>query len=64
MDYQEEQAQELEILNSIYDEEEFERNSLCNVPFNPQNYPLQNTEYESYPIPTNQILVHPLLYPF
>jgi hypothetical protein len=25
MDYQEEQAQELEILTSIYDEEEFER---------------------------------------
>ena len=28
MDYEEEQAQELEILTSIYDEEEFER-TLC-----------------------------------
>jgi hypothetical protein len=61
MDYQEEQAQELEILNSIYDEEEFEGKPPIRPPFNPQNYPLQNTEYESYPIPTNQILVYPLL---
>jgi hypothetical protein len=38
MDYKEEQAQELEILTSIYDEEEFERKPLPVPLINPQKY--------------------------
>ena len=58
MDYQAEQEQELEILTSIYDEHEFERtiNSLIG-PLTPQKYLRSNIEFESFPTPTNLILV-------
>ena len=58
MDYQEEQAQELEILTSIYDEEEFERTpKFSYFSTNVQKYHPQNTEFESFPTRTNLILV-------
>jgi len=61
MDYKEEQAQELEILTSIYDEEEFERTpKSAHLSTNAQKYRQQNTEFESFPTPTNLILVSTL----
>jgi hypothetical protein len=49
MDYQEEQAQELEILTSIYDEEEFER--MCPFLFSLTVAEISCTEFRITVIP-------------
>ena len=57
MDHQEEQAQELEILTSIYTEEEFERFKLLESYVDEQKYLQQNTKYESLLTQINRTLV-------